>query len=248
MHTAGATLACSRCGQVGALASQITLAVVTRALTDIEQRQLEFWTAFLKSVADSTFAARKPAAKNWYYLPLGAGSANIVLTMLLEDGRLDCKLDLRPTDSPERAAATFNRLQQDRAAIEAELGYTDLRWGKPTPTRIYRSRHANINDQRAWPEAFDWLLSSAESFKRVFGPRIHHPDARHPRGVKARPAASNVRNDARAPTPPAATCGHSNRHRGGPELDRQASPRPRAHDHRAVRAAGQRVRLRALRR
>jgi hypothetical protein len=86
--------------------------------------------------------------------------------MSVDEGRLECKLAIEHSvsgASPDQTVAIYNRLGRDRAAIEAELGFFDLDWGKPTPTRIYRRRRAVIEDRGAWPEAFDWLVRVART-------------------------------------------------------------------------------------
>jgi Domain of unknown function (DUF4268) len=112
---------------------------VAGGLSEIQQVQLDFWTAFSEFLGSSSFRPRRPAPKNWYYLPLGTGRAKIVVTMSVDQGRLECKLAIEHSAaaaSPDQAVAIYSRLGRDRTAIEAELGFFDLDWGKPTPTRM----------------------------------------------------------------------------------------------------------------
>ena len=67
----------------------------------------------------------------------------------------------------------YRSLRSERATIEAALGFRGLQWGSTkSATRIYRELSGGIENRSAWPEAFEWLLDSAEKFKEVFAPRI----------------------------------------------------------------------------
>jgi hypothetical protein len=144
-------------------------------LSETKQLQLQFWEAFSRSLTASSFASRKPAPKNWYSLPIGTSRARIVLMMSAAQGRVGCKLAVEHSPagvSPDQAEVICEALSRDRAAIETELGFSDLDWGAPTGTRIYRYQPAVIKDPSGWPDAFHWLGGCAEGFKHVFGPRI----------------------------------------------------------------------------
>jgi hypothetical protein len=144
-------------------------------LSETREFQLEFWTAFAEALGDSSFPSRKPAAKNWCYLPIGTSRARVVAVVDLAKNRVGCKLALRHPRGdlhPGRAQLIFGRLRDDRAAIESELGFSDLEWGAAAGTRIYRYADAAIQNRDSWPEVFLWLISCAERFKQVFAPRI----------------------------------------------------------------------------
>ncbi len=132
--------------------------------------QLAFWTGFADDVVSGYgFPRRKPAAKNWYYLPIGTSLAKIVLTIDMRDGRLGCKLAVEPSRNADVIRA---HLARNRSEIEAELGFGDLDWGVPTATRIYRYGRAALDDPRDWPGAYAWLGRSAKRFRSVFEPWI----------------------------------------------------------------------------
>jgi hypothetical protein len=146
------------------------------ALSEIRQLQLDFWTAFSTELESSSFPSRTPAAKSWNYLSLGTSRARIVVVIDLAKRRLGCKLALlhSPGGLPrDQAELVYEGLCHDRSAIESELGFSDLIWGEPTGTRIYRYEDVpSINERSSWPDAVDWLITCAERFKQVFGPRI----------------------------------------------------------------------------
>jgi hypothetical protein len=83
----------------------------------------------------------------------------------------------------DQAEIVYEALFRDRVAIERELGFSDLEWGDPTGTRIYRYADAALEDADSWPAAHEWLISCAERFKQVFAPRIGQLDLPGTNGV-----------------------------------------------------------------
>jgi hypothetical protein len=143
-------------------------------LSDIKQLQLAFWAEFSRSFDSLVLPRPKPGAKNWCYLSIGIRGVRIILTMLVDDGEVGCKLDVRDA---AHQGAVIAALTRDRPAIEAELGFFDLTWWTPKPTRVYRSSTAVVANREEWPQAFRWLLTNAERFREVFGPRIERAQA-----------------------------------------------------------------------
>jgi hypothetical protein len=149
---------------------------MSAALSEIRQLQLDFWTDSSKALEPSSFPSRKPAAKSWNYLPLGTSRARIVVGIDIAKHRVGCKLAILHSAGGlprDRAELIYEGLRRDQTEIELELGFSNLIWGKPTGTRIYRYKDIPSVDQRSsWPTAVDWLISCAELFKQVFGPRV----------------------------------------------------------------------------
>ena len=88
---------------------------------------------------------------------------------------MGCKLAMRHSRLAlprDQAEIVYEALFRDRVAIERELGFSDLEWGDPTGTRIYRYAQAALQDGDSWPASHEWLISCAERFKQVFSPRI----------------------------------------------------------------------------
>jgi len=160
-----------------------------------KQLQLEFWTGFshaLDALDPSPFPSREPAAKSWYQLPVGTSRARIVVFIHRAQGRVGCKLAATHSrgDLPrDQAELVYEGLRNDQVAIESELGLSDLQWRDPTGTVIYRYAAMAIDDRGSWPSAFDWLISCAETFKQVFGPRIGQMEIPGTPGTKAAFAA-----------------------------------------------------------
>jgi hypothetical protein len=200
---------------------------------ELQRLQLAFWTAFAEVVPDYGFSPRKAAPKNWYYLPIGTSRAKIVLTIEVRDQLLGCKLsvDHSPVGTlPDAAEVICSRLAADRGEIEAELGFVDLDWGTPTVSRIYRYRHAVLDESADWPQAFEWLGTTAGRFKRVFGPRVARvqiPLTTSPKQVPPASATPRRRRPGRDHVSATSCEDHSAAHRS-PD-DRAMRPSQRLH-------------------
>ena len=149
---------------------------VADGLSEIRQLQLAFWTGFAQHTAGSWIGTPTPSPKNWCYLPMGTARGRVVLAVSFRDDRVECKFALtaarRGTSGVSNRRA-FVALARDRAAITRDLGFEDVVWGDPTPTRIYRRTSITLANRRNWQEAYDWLTATAEMFKKVLAPRLH---------------------------------------------------------------------------
>lgn len=164
-------------------------------LSDFRRTQMAFWMAFAHSAAGTSVVAPTPAPKNWRYLPIGARHAKLILAVSFRDGWIECKLAIDPSHgrAPEsRGTAMLEGLVGERDAIERALGFSDIVWGDPTPTRIYRRTTMAVEDDVVGPAAFEWLIGNAQKFTEVFGPLL---------APSAAPASPKVEDL----SPPAAT-------------------------------------------
>ena len=143
-------------------------------LSDTKLLQLEFWKGFSEYLesSGSSFNARKAQPAHWYDLPIGTTRAHIYLNALVAaGGRVACGLYVKTSQS----SLIFERLDQEREAIDAELGMPDVDWDpipEKTACRIGVHRDANLADRDSWPELFAWLKEHAEKFKSVFAARV----------------------------------------------------------------------------
>jgi hypothetical protein len=147
----------------------------TPELSDTKLLQLEFWKGFSDylETSGSSFNPRTARPQHWYDLPIGTTRAHIYLNALVSGGgRLDCGLYVKTSQSN----LIFEKLAEDRDAIDAELGVAeDVDWD-PNPERlacrigVYRP--ADLADRDAWPDYYEWLKSRAERFKAVFSGRV----------------------------------------------------------------------------
>ena len=143
-------------------------------LTETRALYNEFWTGFKSSAeqARSTLSIGKPSTVNWIQLSIGRTNFYIGLTAKMKDSRVGCEIYIGgPT-----AKQAFKLLKEDKAAIEKETGSLDwqeLPEGQDCRIVIFR-QGVPITDKTAWPEAFKWLRTQAETFTRTFATRIRN--------------------------------------------------------------------------
>jgi hypothetical protein len=135
--------------------------------------QLEFWKAFVESAEARRFSLnlRKPRPQHWYTLAIGRAGFTLSLTASTSRNRVGCELYMRDSDP------ALSLLGLEKAAIETELG--PLEWQQlpeKRAGRIVQYREADIEDRASWAQYFDWLAERAESFYRVFSPRVRALD------------------------------------------------------------------------
>jgi hypothetical protein len=140
---------------------------------DPTQIRGEFWACLQDTLAAAGVGGYQ--RDNYIYVSLPPSGTKIILTAPTRTGGVECKLSLAGagrTAGPS-AQEIWGRLHREREAIEADLGYGPLEWGSAgSSTRVYLRRSADLGDRRTWNETTGWLLSAAERFRAVFGPRL----------------------------------------------------------------------------
>ena len=135
-------------------------------LTSTRLMQLEFWTDFRNYGEKKTekLRFRKPLPRSVYDISIGNSKAHLILVCDTKTNRLRCGFYI--SDDKE----LFRNLEAYKTEIENELNY-DLQWYSPEERKasiIYATRDADISITEKWEEYFDWLISTAEDFQRVF--------------------------------------------------------------------------------
>ncbi len=143
----------------------------SKVLSDTKKLHLEFWNSFktYTDEHDSELRLRTPRAQHWYSLAVGRSKFSISLTTNTQAKRVGCELYLRGTKAKE----AFALLIQQKQEIESELG--NLEWQElpeGQDCRIIRYHKGNTKNRKEWETLNTWLLESAESFYRVFSPRV----------------------------------------------------------------------------
>jgi hypothetical protein len=136
-----------------------------------KQLQLEFWLQ-ARAALDATgvfSSLQTPRPRYWFDIAVGRSGYTLSLNANVTHGKLNVKLML-----DEEEAGALALLQADSVAIERAIG-APLEWN-PYPGKklkaIRLTRPTDFADRSSWPEAIDWLASTAVAFKRAFGPRI----------------------------------------------------------------------------
>lgn len=147
-------------------------------LTEARQLQLRYWTAFAEFMkSNNQIRCPRPQAKHWMGHPIGSGRAHISSIASFWDSEKNVsgsenrvELCLKgPTHSE-----WFKHLKTEREAIESEVDQ-GLFWysrEEAKMSRVYVRKAADLQDEKCWPEQFEWLRKNLEVFTRVFGPRV----------------------------------------------------------------------------
>ena len=142
-------------------------------LSPLRQMQLEYWTAFRDYLHEhhSSIKTQKPFPQHWENFAIGRSNFLLAAIINTRDNRLAVQLVMTGDDSK----AHFHLLQEERAAIEAEIGKT-LEW-RELPKRIQSdimlvNTSFNPSAREQWPRQHAWLGETLETFHRCFAPRV----------------------------------------------------------------------------
>ena len=128
------------------------------------------WTALKSSFEgrNSTIKFTKPQLRCWMDFAVGHSGFGIH-TWMSKEKRYICVGLVKSPDAKSR----FQRLRQNKAEIESEVG-AELSWEdnpKRCNIRHYR-RDTDVENRQDWDRQHQWIYEQLEIFYRVFGPRV----------------------------------------------------------------------------
>ncbi len=135
-------------------------------LTDTKIKQLEFWTQFKEYAKErhTNLHIHKNYPQHWINASVGSSQAHLGLVILSQENKF-C-VDFYIPDNK----ALFQKLEKYKDEIETELGeqviWMELPNKKASRIRVLHS--GNFEDMTKWEDAFEWLISEAEKFHKVF--------------------------------------------------------------------------------
>ncbi len=137
--------------------------------TETKTLQFEFWQK-LREFASQTFPElklRTPRAQNWYDISIGRSDCHVCLTLFLDEGKVGCELYI--SNSKE----LFVNFRQKKDGIEKSLGLEGkIDWQELPGRKASRIRAFapfDLDDEKNWEKAFQWLGRTAILFKKAFG-------------------------------------------------------------------------------
>lgn len=142
-------------------------------LSDIQQLQLEFWTAFKEYLLEqrSPLKVLKPAAQSWTSIPIGRSNFYVEAVIRAKESMVTVQLDLYGSD----AKGHFRRLLQNRTAIESAIGQP-LAWNerpdRKTSAIALDMHNVDASDHSRWPEIFAWFHTYLAVFEKTFRPIV----------------------------------------------------------------------------
>ncbi|NTZ43194.1 DUF4268 domain-containing protein [Altererythrobacter sp. SALINAS58] len=158
---------------------QAARAIDESELTDLRLLQRDYWDGLhteLDRQAGPVSGNRKPQPQSWMAYPVGRSEFNIGAVMIRPKRQIRAELYI----STDKAKAYFHLLQEQKAAIEEEIGYP-LDWEELPERRDSRiSVYFDDVDPEAkedWPRQHQWLAVRLNDLHNVFCNRVRVLDA-----------------------------------------------------------------------
>ncbi len=135
-------------------------------LTDTKIKQLEFWTQFkdFAKQRQTRLHIQKNKPQHWINISIGSSEVHVALTIHSRENQFGIELYI--PDNKE----LYQKLFRHKSEIEAELGeepiWMDLPNKKASRIRVLAS--GSFEDTGKWEDTFEWLISEAEKFHKVF--------------------------------------------------------------------------------
>lgn len=152
-------------------AKQVKQSSGKRTITDYKLTQQKFWEDLIETAgAGSLISGRKTRPQHWYDVSIGTSRAHLSLTLNHFENWVNCELYI-PNDVDK---AVFDKLYAQKDSIENELG-VPIEWQRlddKKASRIKATIPGNIESTDEWPNYFDWLIQTADEFKKVFAKRL----------------------------------------------------------------------------
>lgn len=138
----------------------------TKELTDTKIKQLDFWTQFKEYAKkkQTKLHLRKIYPQHWTDISIGSSDAHVSLVASLRDDILGA--DLYIPDNKELYQKLFSHKNEIEADLQEKPDWQELQGKKASRVRV--SIHRDFDNTSQWENHFDWLLSEAEKFHKVF--------------------------------------------------------------------------------
>lgn len=159
--------------------AQAARAIDETELSDVRVKQRSYWGAFhqvLDQVKGPIAGNRKPQPQSWMAYSIGRSEFNLGTVMIRPKRQVRAELYI----SSEKAKPFFYLLQEQREAIEKDLGYS-IDW-EELPSRRDSRISITLDDvdpenEADWPSQHAWLSKHLNDFHRVFVNRVRLLDA-----------------------------------------------------------------------
>lgn len=139
-------------------------------LSERRLMQLEFWNQFKEFAAanKSFLKLRKSYPQHWYDISIGNSKSHLSLIIDSDNEQIRCEFYI-----PD-SKAIFHSLLLNKDEIESQIKY-ELEWmeleGKKA-SRVRAVHNIDVNDNKNWPNCFQWLTEAAQNFQTVFAQQI----------------------------------------------------------------------------
>ncbi len=148
-------------------------------MTEHEQLQLKYWTAFRQYMQDngSFVKCQKPFPQNWTNHAIGRSGVHLSSIISLRNsggnaGVPEIRVEL-VLNGP-KAKQEFELLEQQKRDLHTALGFP-LTWHNPEGKHmctLYVRQDADFTKEQLWPPQFEWLREKVETMSKVFTPVV----------------------------------------------------------------------------
>ena len=141
----------------------------TATANPTQQQRLEYWQAFNDyAFMDTAFAKefnkRKPTTDHWMDFSIGSSACHIGVTQIRKTNSIGVELYIN--DDKE----LFKSIYVHKEDVEKIMGFA-LDWRElpeRKASRIIIEKPADLDDQAAWPEQFDYIKDVCTKMKKAF--------------------------------------------------------------------------------
>ena len=136
------------------------------AQTETKLQQQKFWQEF-KDYAlanHTTLRLQKANPQHWFNIAAGSGEYLVSLTINSRENQLACEFQIRDNKD------LYYKLYEYKEEIESQIGNA-LEWmelPERKASRVKITLDESFEDEKRWPEAFEWLQEQAEKFQKTF--------------------------------------------------------------------------------
>jgi hypothetical protein len=149
-----------------------------RDLTETQKLYLEYWSALSEYIDEhgERVKPRSPHPDNYADFAVGRSGCNLSATVSTRESQVQVHLWILGTEDSE---ALFRLLEEERSAIEGEIGVS-LDW-QPRPNKksfvIAYRWDADPTDRDDWPNQHKRITELLDAFHKAFAPRLKRIDA-----------------------------------------------------------------------
>lgn len=132
--------------------------------------RMNYWTAFRTYLQDrkSRLRPQKPSKDHWYNFGIGTSQAHIAALLISRENKIAVSLYLSAADAKETFADLLQKKEEFEKVIGAELDWREMPENKVS--RVVLFKDVENFDEGSWPQQFDWLQKTLESFDAAFRP------------------------------------------------------------------------------
>lgn len=145
----------------------------TRALTDLQLFEQEYWTSLRSYMAvnSSIVKLRNPRPRNWDRISIGRTDYHLAIAVNSRDKSINIWL----TFIGSRAKQDFDELYRTASAESYRVVHKELVWDRMSRNKrsaVMLKEYADFTDKTDWGNQFLWFKENLERFYMFFKPKV----------------------------------------------------------------------------